>query len=372
MAEFSEHDRVRNVSSRQGHRPPAVQDHDRPNVRHAPRSGWSGRPGPGPEHGQGYHRPPPRSTTPSNRPGPRDRSNSAAADRAGSRNRHVPDFDRSMMPGAFPASPFPSASPQPDIHTRSDSPANRAYERSGSSAGHYADRPGYFANKPLAPPTLDNSFSPRPSPQPSNSNDSFSQSQLATPLSPPLAAMSSPNPATQSGRTTPIALPGRVTPSGHRKRSVTKHMISEPTFVSSTSTVQLNLLPRHGGPAVDPVTAPPVPAMNPRRRGNTAEQGNASFNPHPAVRPTASAFPLMPESPIPDYNSSSQSLAHPPPPRPRNRLRKSSSEGGNMAARARQQALVVEMAQEKSRSPKVAVFPNRSATSLSTQEGAMF
>jgi len=43
-----------------------------------------------------------------------------------------------------------------------------------------------------------------------------------------------------------------------------------------------------------------------------------------------------------------------------------------MAARARQQALMVEMAREKDRSPNVAAFPNKSATSLSTHEGAMF
>ncbi|KAK5939863.1 hypothetical protein PMZ80_008245 [Knufia obscura] len=369
-------DRMRNMSSRQGSRPPIAQDHDRANGRYTPSSG---RPG-GAGSRQGYDRPPPpRSTTPSSRPSARDRSASSAADRSASRNRHVPDFDRSMMPGTFPAPPFPSASPQLDLQSRSDSPASRAYERSGSSqASHYGDRPGYFASKPLVPPgPLDNSFAQRPSPRPSpNPADGSYSSQLSTPMSPPSSGMPSPNPSMQSGRITPTAVPGRATPAGYRKRSVTKHMISEPTFVSSTSTVPLMYLPRDGGPAVDPTVAPPVPAMNPRRRGTMTDQAEASdsFQPHPAVRPTASPLPMMSESPMTaDHNSSSQSLASPPPPpRARNRLRKSSSEGGNMAARARQQALMVEMAREKDRSPNVAVFPNKSATSLSMQDGAMF
>ena len=61
------------------------------------------------------------------------------------------------------------------------------------------------------------------------------------------------------------------------------------------------------------------------------------------------------------------------PPRPRNRLRKISSEGGGMAARARNQAMLAEFGREKLRSPAVQVFPNRSATSLGLhQEGGMF
>ncbi|KAK5095724.1 hypothetical protein LTR70_003393 [Exophiala xenobiotica] len=373
LPEHFEGDRARDMSSRQAYRPPTAQDYGRPTVRHTPSSGRPGRPGPG----HGYDRPPPpRSTTPSSRSGGRNRSNSAAVDRSVSRNQYVPDFDRSMMPGAFPNSPFPSASPQENSHLRSDSPANRTYERSGSSAaGHYADRAGYFANKPLAHPEMDNGFTPRLSPRPSpNPSDGSYQTQLPTPMSPPSSGMPSPNPAMQNGRTTPTSVPGRVTPSGHRKRSVTKGMISEPTFVSSTSTVPLVHLPRDGGPAVDPTMAPPVPPMNPRRRGNTADQASPGFAPHPAVRPAASPLPLMPESPNPDYNSSSQSLAQPQPPqhRPRNKLRKSSSEGGNMAARARQQALMVEMAKEKDRSPNAAAFPNKSATSLPIRDGVMF
>lgn len=365
--------RAWDMSTRQAYRPSTAQGQARPSVRHNPNSGRSGRPG----TANGHERPPPpRSTTPSSRPGIRNRSNSIAVDRSVSRNKHVPDFDRPVMPGAFPNSPFPSASPQENFHSRPDSPANRTYERSASSAaGHYADRTGYFANKPLAPPEMDDGFTPRPSPRPSpNPNGGSYERPTGAPMSPPPPGMPSPNPAMQNGRTTPTFAKGRSTSSGPRKRSVTKDMISEPTFVSSTSTVPLVHLPRNGGPGVDPAMAPPVPVMNPRRRGDTADQANTNpgFNPHPAVRLAASPLPLMPESPDRDHNSSNQPQAPPPHYRPRNKLRKSSSEGGNMAAHARQQAQIVEIAREKVHSPTAAVFPNKSTTALSTHNGPMF
>ncbi|KAK5075615.1 hypothetical protein LTS08_001317 [Lithohypha guttulata] len=310
--------------------------------------------------------PPPRSTTPSSRPGTRNRSNSAAADRSASRNKHIPDFDRTMMSN----SPYLNGSPKYEQENRPD-----------SSAGQYSDRTGYFNTKPLAAPEMNEGLIPRPSSRPSpNSQNTFETShtpQMATMMSPPSSALPSPNPAAASsssnGRTTPTAASGRATPSSSRKRSVTKGMISDPTFVSSTSTVPLVYLPRDGGPAVEPMMAPPLPAMNPRRRGTGSDLPPSSFKPHPAVRPNVSSLSVVAGSPVtPDFPNLDQPTSRPPPARPRNRLRKSSSEGGNMAARARQQALVAELAREKGRSPNVAVFPNRSATSLHTQEGRMF
>lgn len=363
---FQDSERPRN-----GPRPPTAQDHDRPSGRQTPTSRPPYRPAPGHDRP-----PPPRSTTPSSKPGGRNRSNSAATGHSTSRNRHIPDFDPSTMPGGFPGSPRMRGSPPREYAQRSESPAySRPYERSGSSAaGQYPDRAGYFASKPLGVPEMGNAFIPRASPRPSPSPavDSFHQQQPMTPMS-PSSALPSPNPAAvgfSNGRSTPTNLPGRATPSGTRKKSVTKGMISEPKFVSSTSSVPLVHLPRDGGPSVDLVVAPPVPAMNPRRRGYTAEEQQSSgFGPHPAVRPHA---PQAMESPMSaDFQVNSSQVAAQP--RQRNRLRKSSSEGGNMAARARQQALMVEMAREKDRSPNVAVFPNRSATSLAvSQQGGMF
>ena len=373
----NERDRSRTPGSRQGHRPSPPHDRERSQGRQTPNSG---RPGARPGPNYGYDRPPPpRSTTPSSRPGARSRSNSAAADRSTSRNKHIPDFDPAMMPGAFPGSPFASASPQNEQGQRSDSSASQSYVRNGSSAAsNYGER-SYFNAKslvPAGPLDMARGFTPRPSPRPSpNPGEGVHQSQFVTPMSPPSSAMPSPNPAvanSTNGRTTPSAIPGRATPSGTRKKSVTKGMISDPKFVSSTSTVPLVHLPRDGGPAVEPMMTPPIPAMNPRRRG-TADEQSPSFAPHPGVRPIASPLPIMPESPnMSDFNGSSQSLAQQPSAKPRNKLRKASSEGGSMAARARHQALAVEMAREKDRSPNVAVFPNHSATSLQSRDGAMF
>lgn len=335
---------------------PLPNDYDRHNGRHTPNSAR-------PNLRNGDRPPPPRSTTPSNRRENRDRSNSAAAERSVSRNKHVPEFSPRAIPGAFPHSPNIS-SPPFESGQRSDSPAT--YDRSASRADQN-ERAGYFNSRGLAPPPESSqNTTPRPSPKPFSSADSAFQLQSGMPMSPPSSALPSPNPAT-NGRTTPTAIPGRATPSGSRKKSVTKNMISEPTFVSSTSTVPLVYLPKDGGPPVEAIIPPPVPAMNPRRRGTAPEE---HFAPHPAVRPGAITPAESPRNF--DFSNSSQPLAQPPTPRSRNKLRKSSSEGGNMAARARHHAFAAEMALEKDRSPNVAVFPNRSATSLARHEGGMF
>lgn len=364
----AEVDYSRNAPSRQGRRPTG-DDYEQSSGRQTP----SSRPGTRTASRTGHDRPPqPRSTTPSSRPGDRGRSNSAAADRSVSRNKSVPDPDRAKMPGAFPASPFLQESPQNELGQRTDSPAGlRPYERSASSAaGHYQDRQNYFNSKSLAAPGANGDYAPRPSPRPSpNPGENIVNTQLMAPMSPPSSAMPSPN--LMNGRSTPT---GRSTPSRDRKRSVTKHMISEPTFVSSTSTVPLVHLPRDGGPPVEPLSAPPVPVMNPRRRGNTADQ--MQFSGQSAIRSLGSPLPVVPASPVvTEFQIPQQTPPKPAPqPRNRNKLRKSSSEGGSIAAKARLQVLMDEMAREKDKSPSLAVFPNKSATSLhmAPQEGGMF
>ncbi|KGO76861.1 hypothetical protein PITC_004880 [Penicillium italicum] len=114
------------------------------------------------------------------------------------------------------------------------------------------------------------------------------------------------------------------------KRPVNKKLISEPTFVSSTSSVPLVGLPA-GSPLPSPGSAPPVPPMNPRRRRGTATQTILSAfksdkndlsrvaPPVPSAGDEHSVFPDEEKRP-----------------RSRNRLRKTSSEGGNLNARARQ------------------------------------
>ncbi|OCT51398.1 hypothetical protein CLCR_07901 [Cladophialophora carrionii] len=228
---------------------------------------------------------------------------------------------------------------------------------------------------------------PRPSPRPPFPHSPISPFALHAGMSPvpsgpsstvPSALPSPSGPLPQpppSGRFTPAE--GRSTPIGSRKKSVTKGMISEPTFISSTSSVPLVGLPSNPRPGQ--IASPPIPTMNPRRRGNTMTEKSDGAS-SPGMH--ASQMTSMPESPNrgtmgfpgsqPSYIEH-QHLQQKAQPRPRNRLRKISSEGGSMAARARNQAMLSEFGHERLRSPAVPVFPNRSTTSLSVhQDGGMF
>ena len=281
---------------------------------------------------------------------------------------------------------------------------SRTYERSASAMSNR--RPsesrgapsGYFEVRAQTPtmggtPQLGNGpvsmSAPRPSPRPPfphspmspfaphpGMSPALSGPQSAVPSALPSPSGPLPQPPS-SGRFTPVD--GRSTPTGNRKKSVTKGMISEPTFVSSTSSVPLVGLPSDPRPVQ--IASPPVPTMNPRRRGNTVSDRTDGY---PSPRMPASQMPEMPESPSRGgmsmaaaqrayMDQKQQQMQQKPAPRQRNRLRKISSEGGSMAARARNQAMMAEFGNERLRSPAAPVFPNRSATSLSMhQDGGMF
>ncbi|KAJ5787751.1 hypothetical protein N7457_002741 [Penicillium paradoxum] len=116
------------------------------------------------------------------------------------------------------------------------------------------------------------------------------------------------------------------------KRPVNKRLISEPTFVSSTSNVPLVGLPP--GSLPPPNSAPPVPPMNPRRRRGTATQ--TILGAFKSDRQDTSRV----GSPTPSYGEEQSSFPDDEKrPRSRSRLRKSSSEGGNLHARARQASM---------------------------------
>ncbi|KAL2443624.1 hypothetical protein ABEF95_008145 [Exophiala dermatitidis] len=355
-----------------------------------------------------YQRSRQRSATPSGRaprgerggPEPGERSRSRPA-RHREEHQHDPlpgwEQDRSYGPPRAQQGPRPFHAAQrgpPPVEVRN-------YERSGSAMSDR--RPS--ASRPEASPYLDERAgtptlagtpqlgtgqsaptinAPRPSPRPPfphSPMSQFSQPGLSPSLSgPPSAgqsALPSPvgplPPVPSNGRSTPVD--GRSTPLGARKKSVTKGMISEPTFISSTSSVPLVGLPR--GPRPSQIATPPIPAMNPRRRGNTMHEGSDA---RPSPQTVQSAGPAMPESLGragfgfgSEKREQQQQQPQQPVPRQRNRLRKISSEGGNMAARARQQAMLSEFGQERLRSPALPVFPNRSATSLGVhQDGGMF
>ena len=186
--------------------------------------------------------------------------------------------------------------------------------------------------------------------------------------------------------------------------TVNKNMISEPTLVSSTSSIPLVGLPNghhhlppgnNSTPNLGTTETPPLPAMNPRRRGGGADSPALSslVAPPPVAPPYGGSHSAQPSPSFgmpthfapstaldPGYGPSSTPKG--PPPRARNRLRKTSSEGGSMASKARQQAFAAEMRGEQTRTPTMAAFQfqqhgsgfTRSQTSLamSERDGGMF
>ncbi|KAK5056224.1 hypothetical protein LTR84_012777 [Exophiala bonariae] len=331
-----------------------------------------------------------RSATPNGRPPPRHRAESETGERSRSRmgrDRNEPpyhqaEYGRQGGPHQRPPPQWDQrrARGPPPVHPHGPPMENRDYERSSSAMSNRRPPPSDYFDSRSATPTMGNTptlgaspmltGAPRPSPRPPFPHSPMSPFQPA--MSPGFAGPQSavvsalPSPVVQmhpppTGRTTP-GVEGRPTGFSARKKSITKGMISEPTFISSTSSVPLVGLPI--SPRPGQIATPPVPAMNPRRRGNTMSEKSDAF---PSPRMTNSPMLAEPASQAPYVDQQR------PPPRQRNRLRKISSEGGGMAARARNQAMMAEFGREQLRSPAVQVFPNRSATSLGLhQEGGMF
>lgn len=298
----------------------------------------------GPDPEEGRPSPTRSNTPPGSRFGSRARSNSNANDRSKSRTRAREPSNPPLPPGYGNFSNL-NGLHEPTLNQ------DRARGWSGSmTAGNGARSP---------PPDLKTNLLARESPRPSP----------ITPASPYDASMERgrPSPGPFSNSRAGSSASGRGTPTGpfNRKRSVTKTMISEPTFVSSTSSVPLVQLPHN----VTSLAAPPVPAMNPRRRGNTASDkptinlANSTFA-RTMTLETVPASPLLCDFETPKGERDAES------PSPR-KLRKANSEGGSMAAKARTQARNAELAKENS--PAIPMFPNRSATNLDMSgDGGMF
>ena len=118
----------------------------------------------------------------------------------------------------------------------------------------------------------------------------------------------------------------------HRKRSINKSDISEPRFLSSTSRVTTVNLPP-GASLQNGIEAPPIPPVNPRRKtravfGFGRKDDSGEYTSHPAVTPTEDRTTFS------DDGDSK-------PKQPRQKLRKTSSEGGNLNAKARQAIFAV-------------------------------
>lgn len=283
----------------------------------------------------------------------RDRSGSEGSGRSKSRTRHrdrddlqtveegsviahekfvMPDNFEPPVPVSVPGSRRPSAEfNEPVMYDRSSSAASGRYRsasRSGTPSFQY-ERPFQFPQASHPPSII--GATPRPSPAtPAYSanatpplNDVPSDQSSAS-----IAAAAASNASNSSNAST---LPQRAP--GHtmlQKRPINKKLISEPTFVSSTSNVPTVGLPPNS--VSPPNGAPPLPPMNPRRRrGTQTILGAFRTDKHDSSRAG---------SPAPSFTEERSSFVdderRPPS---RNRLRKTSSAGGSLSARARQEAM---------------------------------
>ncbi|CZT02456.1 uncharacterized protein RAG0_09616 [Rhynchosporium agropyri] len=154
-----------------------------------------------------------------------------------------------------------------------------------------------------------------------------------------------------------------------RKRSINKSEISEPKFVSSTSRMTtVNLPPGSSlsnGNSNDLINdqRPPIPPVNPKRR-----QTRTMFNDFMGRRDTDEVhyMPAATQS-TEEMSTFSADEGDSSKPKPRARLRKSSSEGGNLSARARQAAMNAE-----SSHAMPGTFPAGAGSPPKVAEGGMF
>jgi hypothetical protein len=168
---------------------------------------------------------------------------------------------------------------------------------------------------------------------------------------PPPIAIRSPNPNDDprggfgSGVTSPVAAGGvregvqmanHIPP--HRKRTVNKADISEPTFISCTSNIVTTNLPP-GASLANGATeiggsAPPLPPINPRRRmmvNHLLGRGNKQ-DPAQSAQPATAVRSMSEEHSSLSFSDDGEN-------RPKwkgHRLKKSLSDGGNLMTRARQ------------------------------------
>ncbi|CAG8958723.1 hypothetical protein HYFRA_00011566 [Hymenoscyphus fraxineus] len=193
--------------------------------------------------------------------------------------------------------------------------------RSNSRAG---PGPGsYFEPQKLQPMKTEGfvglPLSPRPSP-----TAPFVLNATPVQPSPGNSAVNTPvTPAFQNQRQQP----------GARKRSISKHQISEPTFVSSTSRVTtVNLPPEASLSNGMEASAPPIPPVNPMRRQTRGMFGLRKKEDLDDVHSLPAATQSTEEM------STFSDDGDDKPSKPRQKLRKISSEGGGLSAKARQAA----------------------------------
>lgn len=261
---------------------------------------------------------------------PRHREDPRAVEESIISQYEDPSFDdrrAQRLPPSLPSSARPSVErPSVEVNdgTRNERspPASSGKARSNSRP----TAPGYIDLRPIQPISPNNiGMSPRPSPvTPYSAN-----------ATPPLfeadmehsSASVSPNPSFGSHN-----IPQRAPGSNNlQKRVIDKSQISEPTFVSSTSAIPTVGLP--AGSRLTKLETPPVPPMNPRRRRQTTTQtiiGALKGDKH-NLTPAPSGDDGMNERSTFSDDDEKKPVV-------RQKLRKTSSEGGNLNARIRQQA----------------------------------
>lgn len=192
-------------------------------------------------------------------------------------------------------------------------------------------------------------------------SEPISVSELPPPLpiqaysansTPPLSSPALSNVSTPTLATHPISNEGGLPSSfGHRpatglagrKKSVTKNMISDPTLLSSTSNIPSVSLPAPPDFRPHELASPPLPIMDPRRRRQTTTQnlssGTGNIDKGDARLPSAPESPNRAQTRFEERSTFSDD-GEQRQPKQRARLRKTSSEGGNMNLKARQQAMM--------------------------------
>ncbi|MCJ1370849.1 hypothetical protein MMC20_002062 [Loxospora ochrophaea] len=229
----------------------------------------------------------------------------------------------------------------PPESTRGIAPTERSESvQSGRARSNSRNTaPAYFDYKNLAPLRTQTQspvgLSPRPSPAVPNSAHS-------TPTlydnSPAISTASTPTMITSQSVPTSARLPS------HRKRSINKHDISEPTFQFSTSSFNTVDLPTgaslsNGMPPPPQGPIPPIPPLNPRRQRTTTTQNIfTAFAKNDKIETIP--LPTARSQPAGEELSTFSADESDPRPKVRHKLRKTSSEGGNMNARARQHAMM--------------------------------
>lgn len=306
-----------------------------------------------------------RSSPPMSKSSNRDRSGSATSEKVVEHgnawlDERRPSAPREQTPNAQ-LSGRPGGPPRPGeehmpVMISQIPPAERSQSAMAGRirSNSRTNTPGYFEQRAAttsSPAASTNAGGlSRPSPM-ASSYSAHSLSQQETP--PGLPASTSPQ-MIMSAPSSAHSYHRRPT---YRNGSINKHDISEPYFLSSTSSVSTVDLPPGASLSngMDPPHGPPpVPPLNPRRkRTQTLLQALGRLEKADSPPKTAPS----PHDPYEEHSTFSADEGDAKP-KPRHKLRKSSSEGGNLNAKARQQAM-------KAASPAMPQFPQNTAATPS-------